>query len=452
MTPRVRVVGLGPGAPGALTVGAVAALEGAATARLRTRRHPSAARFAAVDSYDEWYERADSFDSLYASIAEDLVRLAAASPDGEVVYAVPGSPLVAERTVEILRGREGIELVVEPAVSVVDAACAALGVDPMAAGLRVVDALSPIDWREGPHLVLQCYAPEVLAVLGERLEGCRVTVLHHLGMADERVAAVDPRGLAAGAADADHLTSLWVEVPRGAAEATAGLVALVHRLRLECPWDQEQTHASLARHLLEEAYEALDALEAYVRAGDAATCAHLVEELGDLWCQIVFHAELGDEEGRFDLTDVADRLSAKLVARHPHVFGDATAATADEVAARWEVLKREEKGRASAIEGVIWQLPSLTLYAKLLRTAAALGLELAPPAASRAAARAALDALVLDDAPASDAAAASDVDPAWGDALVSLAALARHAGVDLEGVLRERARRLGDAIVGAETA
>lgn len=450
MTPRVRVVGLGPGAPGALTVGAVAALEGAATARLRTRRHPSAERFAAVASYDEWYERADSFDSLYASIADDLVRLAGGSPDGEVVYAVPGSPLVAERTVEILRDRRDVELVVEPAVSVVDAACAALGVDPMAAGLRVVDALAPTTWPEGAHLVLQCYAPEVLAVLGERLEGCRVTLLHHLGLADERVVEVEPRGLAR-VADADHLTSLWVEVPRGAAEATAELAALVHRLRLECPWDQEQTHASLARHLLEEAYEALDALEAYVRAGDEATCAHLVEELGDLWCQIVFHAELGDEEGRFDLTEVADRLSAKLVSRHPHVFGEATAATADEVAARWEVLKREEKGRASAIEGVVWQLPSLTLYAKLLRKAAALGLEPASPAASRAGARAALDALALDDAPASDAAAASDVDPAWGDALTSLAALARHAGVDLEGVLRERARRLGDAIVEAES-
>ncbi|MHB1969183.1 MAG: MazG nucleotide pyrophosphohydrolase domain-containing protein [Acidimicrobiales bacterium] len=449
MRPRIRVVGLGPGAPAAVTVGALERLAQASVARLRTRRHPSAEGFDDLASYDDWYERADSFESLYHAIVDDLVELARGAPGAEVVYAVPGSPLVAERTVELLRVREDVEVVVEPAVSVIDAACAALGVDPMAVGLRVVDALSPPAWREGPHLVLQCYAPEVLAVLADQLAGASVTLLSHLGLDDERVVPIDVGDLARVPA-LDHLCSLWVEVPRGAAEATGDLVALVHRLRAECPWDQEQTHASLARHLLEEAYEALDALEDYVRADDADATAHLVEELGDLWCQVVFHAELAAEEERFDLARIADQLSAKLVARHPHVFGDVTADSADEVAARWEELKRAEKGRASVIDGVLWQRPALSLYATLLRKAASLGLEPAAPERLRDDARAALAALELDPAPANDAAGDTLAPRAWGDALVALVALARHAGVDLEGVVRERARALGEAIVEHE--
>lgn len=449
MSPRVRVVGLGPGAPAAVTVGALERLTRAEVARLRTRRHPSAEGLGDLVSYDDWYERADSFESLYAAIVEDLVALARHAPGGEVVYAVPGSPLVAERTVELLRARHDVEVVVEPAVSVIDAACAALGVDPMAVGLRVVDALSPVTWREGPHLVLQCYAPEVLAVLADRLAGASVTLLSHLGLADERVEAIDLGDLAR-LPPVDHLSSLWVEVPRGAAEATGDLVALVHRLRAECPWDQEQTHGSLARHLLEEAYEALDALEDYVRAPDGGTTHHLVEELGDLWCQIVFHAELASEDERFDLAEVADALGAKLIARHPHVFGDATAESADEVAARWEVMKLAEKGRASVTDGIVWQLPALTLYTKLLRKAASLGLEPPSPEALRASALAALAALELDGPPAGDAAGDSAAPPAWGDAIEALASLARHAGVDLEGVLRERARSMREAIVDAE--
>ncbi len=448
MTARVRVVGLGPGAPAAVTVGALERLTQAPMARLRTRRHPSAEGLGDLESYDDWYERADSFESLYHAIVEDLVQLARAA-DAEVVYAVPGSPLVAERTVELLRIRDDVEVVVEPAVSVIDAACAALGVDPMAVGLRVVDALSPITWREGPHLVLQCYAPEVLAVLADQLAGASVTLLSHLGLDDERVEPIDVGDLARVPA-LDHLCSLWVEVPRGASEATGDLVALVHRLRVECPWDQEQTHASLARHLLEEAYEALDALEDYVRADDPDTTSHLVEELGDLWCQVVFHAELAAEQERFDLTRVADQLSAKLVARHPHVFGDATADSADEVAARWEELKRAEKGRASVTDGVVWQQPALTLYTSLLRKAASIGLEPGPPETLRDQALAALTALEFDPARVGDAAGDTLAPPAWGDALVALVALARHAGVDLEGVVRERARAMREAIVEHE--
>jgi MazG family protein len=243
-----------------------------------------------------------------------------------------------------------------------------------------------------------------------------------------------------------------VEEFRDAGVAMADLSDFVKRLRAECPWDQEQTHASLTRHLLEEAYETLDALEAFVamEAGhenDDSVIDHLEEELGDLLFQVLFHAELGDEEGNFNLASIADALRDKLIGRHPHVFGDVTVSGAEEVATRWEVLKRNEKGRESAIDGVVWQLPALTLYTKLLRKSALVDLGAPTGEVARERALEAIRSLSIDGA---FNATTSERNPAWGDALSALVAAASEAGVDLEGVLRERARELRDEIVKAE--
>ena len=152
----------------------------------------------------------------------------------------------------------------------------------------------------------------------------------------------------------------------------ARLEELVATLRAECPWDRVQTHGSLMPHLLEESYEVLDALRELDTAEEggepsrlAASAGHLEEELGDLLFQIVFHARLAEEAGRFTLADVARGVHDKLVHRHPHVFGDGDAATAEEVRANWEEIKREEKGRASVTEGIPPDLPALLLSTKL---------------------------------------------------------------------------------------
>jgi tetrapyrrole methylase family protein / MazG family protein len=456
VTPVVRVVGLGPGSPEYVTRGALSLLSGAPLARLRTREHPSAAAFLDVPSYDQWYERALSFDDLYQSIVDDLVALATDAAPVEVVYAVPGSPTVAERTVELLLERDDVAVILEPAVSVIDVACAALGLDPMAVGLRVVDALDSINNFRGPGplLILQAYSPEILASVSDRLPpNSHVNVLHHLGLDDEVITRLRANELSTFA-NADHLTSLWVEEFRDAGVAMADLVDLVGRLRAECPWDQEQTHASLTKHLLEEAYETVDALEAFVAMeatgeSDDALISHVEEELGDVLVQVVLHAELGDEEGNFNFASIADALRDKLIYRHPHVFGDLTASSADEVAARWEVLKRKEKGRESVVDGLVWQMPALTLYAKLLRKAAMVDLAISSEQASLDAALDALRTLsrnsALDNTIAND-----ESDSAWGDAISALAAAASLAGVDLEGALRARARELRDEIVTAE--
>ena len=155
--------------------------------------------------------------------------------------------------------------------------------------------------------------------------------------------------------------------PKGA--ALLDLVATETRLRGPdgCPWDREQTHASLARHLVEEAYEVLDAIE----EGDPE---HLREELGDLLLQVVFHAQLAEDAGDFDVDGVARAITEKLVRRHPHVFGDLQVASAGEVVRNWEAIKREEEGRTDPLAGIPSALPALQLAAKLQKRAPAGGL------------------------------------------------------------------------------
>ena len=451
--PVVRVVGLGPSSAQHLTAHTTELLTSSPVVRLRTRIHPAADAFSGVSSYDDYYDSADSFEVLYPKIVENLVELASTSPNGEVVYAVPGSPMVAERTVELLRLRSDVEVICEPAISVIDVACARLGKDPMALGLRVVDALGSVEPFRGPGplLILQTYAPEILASVADRLpRETVVTVLHHVGLDDEVIKELPAMELVSFDS-ADHLTSLWVEGLRTAGESMDDLVDFMRRLRAECPWDQEQTHASLTRHLLEEAYETLDALETFVRVESegvdhSVAVAHVEEELGDLLFQIVFHAELGDEEGHFNFATIADGVRDKLTGRHPHVFGDVEVSGSEEVASRWEDLKKKEKGRESVTDGIAWQLPALTLYAKLLRKAQQVDLGSGTGENARAQAISALQSLNFAPSGVIDSQSTSDTESAWGDALSAIAMCAQWSGVDLEGVLRERALQLRSEI------
>lgn len=365
--PLIRVVGLGPGGPELMTVAARDTLVAAPVARLRTRRHPAADLFPTVPSYDDLYDRADSFDALYEAIVEDLVGLAHASPSREVAYAVPGSPVVAERTVELLRERDDVTVLVEPAVSVVDLACARLGWDPLR-GLSIADALSDEPLRgPGPTLVLQTHDRARLADLGDRLPPDQpVTVLHHLGLADEEVVPTTALGLGAFGR-ADHLTSVWVPARRTVGDAMEDLAALTTLLREQCAWDRDQDHASLLPHLLEESHEALAALERYVNDGERDP-TDVIAELGDLLYQVCFHAELGREVGAFDLTAIMDGLGDKLRRRHPHVFEGHTAESAAAAESAWEARKAQEVGPRRA-DDVPVTLPAFAQLFALRRRA-----------------------------------------------------------------------------------
>lgn len=467
--PTVVAVGLGPAAPDLVPDATRSRLVGASTARLRTSRHPAAAAFPEIESFDDLYERAPDFETLYGWIADELVALAASDPSGTVVYAVPGSPLVAERTVTMLRARRDVELVVEPAPSFVDLACAALGIDPVDAGLRLGDSLSLPDRLRGPGplLLAQAHSPAVLADVALRVddeladEPVLAVVLHHLGLPDEQVLTVSVGELGTFER-ADHLTSVYLPRLRTAGDATESLVTLMATLRERCPWDRVQTHASLGRYLLEEAYETADALEllagALAEGADGAdvtgVATHAEEELGDLLFQVVFHAHLAAEEGLFDLRGIADAVERKLVARHPHVFGDAVATSPDAVARRWEDLKLAEKGRMSVLDGIPDALPALSLMAKVRRKALAAGLAMPDRAALVDAVRDALGALPDPEAIPDDAAIGHDraATAAIGGAIGALCDLARLVGVDPEQALRVRVRALMTEVRDAEGA
>jgi tetrapyrrole methylase family protein/MazG family protein len=150
-------------------------------------------------------------------------------------------------------------------------------------------------------------------------------------------------------------------------DAFRELVRVMAELRAPdgCPWDRKQTHASLARHLLEETYEVLEAID----AGDLQA---LREELGDLVLQVVFHSEIAFEEGAFTVADVLDELRAKLIKRHPHVFGDESVSDADQVLRNWERIKRDEKG-TGVLEGIPKALPALARAAKVYKRATGVG-------------------------------------------------------------------------------
>ncbi len=191
-----------------------------------------------------------------------------------------------------------------------------------------------------------------------------------------------------------------------------------------CPWDREQTHRSLARHLLEEAHELLAAIDAEDEDG-------MRDELGDLLLQVTFHAQIAADEGRFDIDDVAEGLVAKLVHRHPHVFGDIDVADADEVLRNWEKLKAEETGgRKGVEEDIPATLPALARAAKVQRRAA--GWDVDGP--DRVEAIAALRARVEDlGAAGGDETVA---EPALGELLLAVVAAARALGLDAESALR----------------
>lgn len=208
------------------------------------------------------------------------------------------------------------------------------------------------------------------------------------------------------------------------------LVQVMDRLRSPggCPWDARQTHQSLVEYLVEEAYETVEAIE----AGDRDD---LREELGDLLLQVVFHSRIAQEdpEDPWDIDDVADGIVRKLVRRHPHVFADASADTAEEVEARWHELKAAEKGRASVTDGIPASLPALVLAAKLLARSEGVAAEV-PGAQSGM-------AVVADLQTQED----------LGELLLAITAAARSRGWDAEEALRSAARVHRERIRQAES-
>ena len=383
MAGRLTIVGLGPAGPELITPQVTERLAATPTVRLRTARHPAAAVVEAP-SYDHVYEAADRFADVYEEIARDLLALAAVD---DLVYAVPGSPLVLERTVELVREAAtdmDLELEILPAVSFLDTVWSRLQVDPIEAGVRLIDGhvfATAAAGQTGPLLVAHAHANHVLSDIKLAFEEPPATaiILQRLGLPDERIVEVAWADLDREL-EADHLTSLYLpEVAEPVAHEFARFDELVRTLRDECPWDRKQTHASLRRHLLEETHEVLEVLDARAALADTEPDPdlddHLAEELGDLLYQIYFHARLASERGSFTVADVARGVHDKLVIRHPHVFGDVEADDAETAVSTWEEIKAQEKQRDSVLDGIPPSLPGLALAAKIQKKAASAGFD-----------------------------------------------------------------------------
>jgi MazG family protein len=222
------------------------------------------------------------------------------------------------------------------------------------------------------------------------------------------------------------------------------LRAIMHRLRAPggCPWDAEQSHASLVPNVIEEAYETVDA----IRRED---WEHLQEELGDLLLQVVFHSELAEEAGRHNLDDVARGICDKLVRRHPHVFADGDAETSDAVLVRWDEIKREEKGVSGKpfLHGVGRGLPALLRGAKLQKKAAKVGFDWPDLAGVVAKIEEEIGEVREELEDRGDGAASPALEAEVGDLLFSVVNLARRLGIDpelaLEGTNRKFEKRFG---------
>ena len=442
----ITIVGLGPAGPAHMGRAAHDALSAEdVTIILRTLTHPAAEALSAkrdVVSCDDLYDSMETFDDVYLAIAHRVVDAAA---DSSVVYAVPGSAIVGERAVPMIRSLSalaGISVRIEPGLSFLDLAYIATGVDPITDGAQILDARDlpdPLPLHV-PTFITQVdsvlRASDVsLALMRTVAPELVVTVLDRLGDDDERIEPMPVSEISSF--PAGPRTSLYVP---STSSGFHGLVEINRILREQCPWDKEQTHHTLVTHLLEEAYETVDAISALpdeAPEGDAdfGAYAHVEEELGDLLLQVTFHATMAAEAGAFDIDEVAETIRRKLVARHPHVFGEVSVAGPDEVLANWEEIKRTEKSRESLMDDIPASMPGIARSLKVQKRARSIGFDWEHRDDVIGVLRGEIDELV--SAGTDSEAIKHEV----GDVLFTAVNLARHSGIDPEVALRAAVER-----------
>ena len=341
----ITIVGLGAGDLDQLLLGVYKLLTGAEHIYLRTKDHPVVHELIAegvkYTSFDEVYERHDSFEAVYSEIVQILTE---ASKGSNIIYAVPGHPMVAERTVQMLLA-SNVEI--KGGQSFLDDLFTSLKIDPIE-GFQLLDAtdFDPEDLSLRQHIVFcQVYnsvmASNIKLPLLEILpHDYEVFIITAAGSKQEIIKKIELYQL-------DHETTLnnltSVYIPPAPKELLrqefSSLRETIRTLRGPngCPWDRKQTHQSFKKNLIEETQELLEAL-------DGGNEEHIIEELGDVLLQVMFHAQLGEEAGLFNIDDVIRGLNEKLIRRHPHVFGELKAKCPEEAIMIWNKMKKNEKG------------------------------------------------------------------------------------------------------------
>ena len=448
----ITIVGLGPGNPEHLTREAWDVLSQASEVWLRTERHPTVVGFppgVTIRALDYIYEGTDRFSDVYQAIADRILELGE-RPEG-VVYAVPGHPLVGEATVTAILSRArraGLPTRIIGGLSFVEVTLTALGLDALD-GLQIGDAIAVASCHHPPlnpdlpallgQLHSRALASAVkLTLMNQYPDEHEIALIFAAGTDEEHVARrplyqMDRSGTIS--ADQSHLVTLYVP-PCQNVTSFEGLQETVATLRAPngCPWDRAQTHESLRSGLLEEAYEAVSAI-------DEDDVAGLQEELGDLLLQIVLQTQIATEAGEFRMLDVIAGIDAKLKYRHPHVWGDTDVEDAGEVLHNWEELKRAEKSdRTSILDGVPAALPALQQAHTYGARAARVGFDWSSVAGV-------VEKTREEMAELEEARTQQRQEAELGDLLFAVANWARWLGVEPETALREAnsrfARRFG---------
>ncbi|WP_223596375.1 nucleoside triphosphate pyrophosphohydrolase [Neobacillus bataviensis] len=385
MVKKIEVLGLGAGDLEQLPMGIYKKLLNASHLFLRTKEHPVVNELEKegmnYSSFDSVYEKHDQFEAVYQEIARTLLEKAQTK---EIFYAVPGHPLVAEQTVQLLLEngpKQGVEIIIGGGQSFIDALFASLKIDPVD-GFQLLDGtmLQASQLNLNQHMMIsqvydQFVASDVKLTLMEKLpDDYEVWIVTAAGSKEEVIEKVPLYELDRNVS-LNNLTSVYVPPVKDEQilwKNFSKLREIIADLRGPdgCPWDKEQTHDSLKKYLIEETYEVIEAI-------NNEDIDHLVEELGDVLLQVMLHAQIGEDDGYFSIDDVIEGLSAKMVRRHPHVFGNVIAENAEQVLQNWEDIKKKEKGdvQSSLLEGVSKSLPNLLQAYELQKKAAKVGFD-----------------------------------------------------------------------------
>ncbi|WP_010531211.1 nucleoside triphosphate pyrophosphohydrolase [Lentibacillus jeotgali] len=378
---KIEIIGLGAGDLDQLTLGIYKKLTNRDTPLyLRTVDHPAVRQLKKEDitftAFDHIYEATDQFGDVYEQIAGILLGKA---QNSSVVYAVPGHPMLAEKTVQLLLEQDDVPVEITGGHSYLDALFTSLKIDPID-GFQFVDGTafdrSQLNYYQ--HIVFsqvydQFIASNVkLELLEDLPPNYLVKIVRAAGTTQEKITALELEELDHAFSEVDNLISVYVPpVPEEMLRHTfTRLREVIAALRAPdgCPWDRAQTHETLREYAIEEVYELIEAIDEQDDDG-------IVEELGDMLLQVMLHSQIGKDDGYFTIDDVIRSITDKMIYRHPHVFKDQSADTVDAVDKTWDALKQEEKGdqRKSVLDGIPAGVPGLTKAFKLQKKAAKVG-------------------------------------------------------------------------------
>lgn len=380
----ILIIGLGPGDMDLISHGGLKALQSGKKTYLRTCKHPIVEDLKnfgiCFDELDYFYEKEEAFDQVYDKISRFIVDKGQLE---DIIYAVPGHPRVAEMTVSLIEEyalAKNIKVDIIPSMSFVDAMFNYLSVDPVY-GFKLMDALN-IDKEQidtsCASVITQVYDKYIASNVKLKLmeyyhEEEYIYVVKGAGIKSKeekhkiKLYEMDRYDIY------DYLTSIYIPISTTKMRyEVKDLEDIMIKLRSEdgCPWDKKQTHESLKTHIIEEAYELLNAI-------DNKDTDEIIEELGDILLHVVFHSQIGKESGYFNITDVCESICKKLTYRHPHVFKGENI-NEDDYLKKWEELKKEEKGEETitqSLKRIPNHLPALMKAHKVQHKASLVGFD-----------------------------------------------------------------------------